>query len=158
MFVLQSYAKKCGKHLLRVVSCLAMFDFIRIPIIVLYLYLNLYVKVVRCAVVMHPDFDYYPQPLILVNVLSINRIAHSSRNISSFTVNPPLEAAAHLKTWFDSVREVELPNLLTDYSIAFAKDLVDRKLVPVHAVQNIISTKECGDYWTRSYMRISLDD
>ncbi|GAA0164866.1 hypothetical protein LIER_20407 [Lithospermum erythrorhizon] len=80
------------------------------------------------------------------------------RNLSSFTVNPPLEAAAHLKAWFDSVREVELPNLLTDYSIRFAKDLMDRKLVPVHAGQNIISTEEYGDYWTRSYMQISLDD
>ncbi|GAA0185858.1 hypothetical protein LIER_33146 [Lithospermum erythrorhizon] len=59
---------------------------------------------------------------------------------------------------FDSMREIELPNLLTDYSIAFAKDLVDRMIVPVHQVQNIVSTEECKDYWTRAYMQISLDD
>ncbi|GAA0167262.1 DNA helicase [Lithospermum erythrorhizon] len=36
------------------------------------------------------------------------------KNSSSFAVDPPIEAASGLKSWFDSMREIELPQLLED--------------------------------------------
>ncbi|KAG9150919.1 hypothetical protein Leryth_003049 [Lithospermum erythrorhizon] len=58
-------------------------------------------------------------------------------SLAPLTVDPPLCDVSALKSWFDTVREMELPALLDDYSIAFAKDLVDRNIVRKYSVGEI---------------------
>ncbi|GAA0142413.1 hypothetical protein LIER_03319 [Lithospermum erythrorhizon] len=69
-------------------------------------------------------------------------VSLSASNSTSFTIDAPLERVLALKLWFDSVREMELPGLLDDYSIAFAKDLVDRNLVRRYSIGDILAAEQ----------------
>ncbi|GAA0139170.1 hypothetical protein LIER_00773 [Lithospermum erythrorhizon] len=76
-------------------------------------------------------------------------------SLAPLIVDPPLCDVSALKSWFDTVREMELPALLDDYSIAFAKDLVDRNIVRKYSVGEIQTGDQCGDFWTRSFLQLT---
>ncbi|GAA0158329.1 hypothetical protein Leryth_027459 [Lithospermum erythrorhizon] len=61
----------------------------------------------------------------------------SSTNVSSFIVDSPIEQVKAFKSWFESVNQVDLPNLLADNSIPRSKDLVVGNLVKKYLVGGI---------------------
>ncbi|GAA0144209.1 hypothetical protein LIER_04716 [Lithospermum erythrorhizon] len=67
-----------------------------------------------------------------------------------------LEAAQ--KLYSQVSRENELPSLLKDYSVAFAKYLVDRNLVNKYSMGEIQSIYQSGDFWTRAFLQVTEEE
>ncbi|GAA0141444.1 hypothetical protein LIER_35396 [Lithospermum erythrorhizon] len=71
----------------------------------------------------------------------------ASTNTTSFTIDPPIEEAITLKSWFDSVRDVQLPKMLAGCTAAFSKDLTDKNIDKMYL-----------DFWTRAFLQPTQGD
>ncbi|GAA0171895.1 hypothetical protein LIER_25828 [Lithospermum erythrorhizon] len=81
----------------------------------------------------------------------------ASTNTTSFTIDPPIEEAITLKSWFDSVRDVQLPKMLAGCTTAFSKDLIDKNIDKTYLVGDK-SNNKFGDFWTRAFLQPTQGD
>ncbi|GAA0156521.1 hypothetical protein LIER_38284 [Lithospermum erythrorhizon] len=81
-----------------------------------------------------------------------------AKNSSSFAVDPPVEGATYLKSWFDTVRDAELPQLLEDKSILTYRDMVRAGSIRTYTVAEIQNSTECRDYWIRGLLQLHEED
>ncbi|GAA0144942.1 hypothetical protein LIER_05257 [Lithospermum erythrorhizon] len=56
-----------------------------------------------------------------LTVKNYGGVSLSAKNSSSFTIDPPIEDVAELKSWFDSLPESELQKITSNQSIAISK-------------------------------------
>ncbi|KAG9157117.1 hypothetical protein Leryth_022832 [Lithospermum erythrorhizon] len=88
-----------------------------------------------------------------LTVKNYGGVSLSSKNSSSFTIDPPIEVVAELKSWFDSLPQSDLQNTMTDQSIAISKELVCKGSMEVYTVAEIDNLLESGDYWVKGFLQ-----
>ncbi|GAA0175332.1 hypothetical protein LIER_28522 [Lithospermum erythrorhizon] len=85
---------------------------------------------------------------------SYNGASLCSRNSSSFTVNPPIEDASNLKSWynmttqhiFESRTNGELQDMLVDKRIAISRELLNNGSLKILSVAELDQITRYGDY------------
>ncbi|GAA0147618.1 hypothetical protein LIER_07274 [Lithospermum erythrorhizon] len=75
-----------------------------------------------------------------------------------FAINLPVESAMHMKSWFNTVRDDVLPQLLEGKSISKYRDLVYDGSMKIHTVSELQNETEVGDYWIRGFLQIYDSD
>ncbi|GAA0164198.1 hypothetical protein LIER_39737 [Lithospermum erythrorhizon] len=95
--------------------------------------------------------------VLLARRLKITRygvISLRAKNSSSFPLNPPVESATNMKSWFDTVKDDVLPQLLKGQPVTNYRDLVYEGNMKVNTVVELANETEGGDYWIRGFLQI----
>ncbi|GAA0154925.1 hypothetical protein LIER_12768 [Lithospermum erythrorhizon] len=87
-------------------------------------------------------------PMLIEAARTLSVVFAKRLGISSYKVNPPLEAAKELKSWIDSKSEVELDELHVDQSITISKEFVEKGDLKIHTVSELANIVKSDEYWT----------
>ncbi|GAA0158501.1 hypothetical protein LIER_15509 [Lithospermum erythrorhizon] len=87
--------------------------------------------------------------VLLARRLKITRygvVSLRAKNSTSFALNPPVESASNMKSWFDTVRNDVLSQLQETKSISKYKELVYDGSMKIHTTSELQNETEIGDY------------
>ncbi|GAA0158119.1 hypothetical protein LIER_15225 [Lithospermum erythrorhizon] len=83
---------------------------------------------------------------------------YNAKNSSSFTINPPIEAALNFKSWAESRTDTQIQSMLVDQIISRSKQRLNEGNEIIHTVADLQNMTKPGDYWIRRFLQIYEDE
>ncbi|GAA0167038.1 hypothetical protein LIER_22062 [Lithospermum erythrorhizon] len=87
-----------------------------------------------------------------------NGVSLAAKNSSSFTINPPIEAALNFKTWVESRTDIEIQSMLVHQTISRSKQHVNEGDETIPTVAELQNMRKPGDYWIKGFLQINEED
>ncbi|GAA0164428.1 hypothetical protein LIER_20068 [Lithospermum erythrorhizon] len=95
--------------------------------------------------------------VLLARRLKITRygvISLLAKNGSLFALNPPVEAATNMKSWFDTVRDDVLSLLFEGQPMSNYCDLIYDGSMKANTVADLQNETQGSDYWIRGLLQL----